>query len=656
MKIRFMLLAMLLTAPSWAQGPVGKRPLQPADVYRILSVSDPRVSPEEEWIAYVLSRVDSAKNQSNQDIWMISRDGGQSIRHTYTPEGESQPRWSPDGAYLAFLSARQKSSQVWLLDRRGGEARKLTEVKGDLEDYVWSPDGKQLALVIKDAEPADTSSVKVAKPIVIDRVHFKEDREGYLQNRRSHLYQFTLASSRLDTLTAGPYDDSSPAWSPDGTQIVFVSNRTADPDRNGNSDLWIIDSKPGATVRRLTSWKGPDYSPTWNPDGASIAYLQSSSAESWPMYGQALLAIIPVQGGTPRLLTRSLDRPASSPCWSRNGSTLAALIEDDRESYMAVFDSRTGELRSSIRGQRSISSIVAGPSSSWISLISTPQLANEVFAIDVEHVRRLTFHQDSLFNRLALAEVEPFTSRSLDGTQVSGMLYRLPERKTAGPLPLIVWMHGGPVGQDEWQFDLTRQMLAASGYAVAAVNYRGSSGRGQDFCRAIYADWGNKEVVDILGAVDHLVKTGIADPQHLGIGGWSYGGILTDATIARDGRFTAAVSGAGSALQFSLFGVDQYIVQWENEVGWPWKNPSKYMRLSAPFFSVDKIKTPTLFLAGEKDFNVPIAGSEQMYQALRVLGVPTQLVVYPGQFHMIGAPRYRQDLYERFLAWFKKYL
>lgn len=656
MKIRVILLIILLTTASQAQGPAGRRLLQPADVYRVLSVSDPRLSPDGEWIAYVLSRVDSAKNQANQDIWMISWDGRQSVRLTYTPESESQPRWSPDGAYLAFISDRQKSSQVWLLDRRGGEARKLTEVKGDLQDYVWSPDGRRLALVIKDAEPADSASVKVARPIVIDRLHFKEDREGYLQNRHSHLYQFNLANSRLDTLTAGAYDDSSPAWSPDGTQVVFVSNRTADPDRNANSDIWIIESRPGAVPRPLTIWNGPDSSPVWSPDGASIAYLQSSSADAFPMYGQTLLAVVPARGGRPRLLSQALDRPVSSPCWSRDGSSIAVLVEDDRESYLAVYDSRSGEPRSSVRGQRSIGSIVAGPSSSWISMISTPQLAAEVFAIQGEQLRRLTFHQDSLLSRLALADVEPFTSRSRDGTLVSGMLYLSPERKAAGPSPLIVWIHGGPVGQDEWQFDLTRQILAAGGYAVAAVNYRGSSGRGQAFCEAIYADWGDKEVADILGAVDHLVKDGIADPRHLGIGGWSYGGILTDATIAKDGRFTAAVSGAGSALQFSLFGVDQYITQYENEVGWPWEKPEKYLRLSAPFFNVAKIKTPTLFLGGEKDFNVPIVGSEQMYQALRVLGVPTQLVVYPGQFHMIGAPRYRQDVYERYLGWFKKYL
>ncbi len=646
----------LLPAPVFAQSEVVKRVLVPSDVYRIRSVADPQVSPEGTWVAYVLSTVDSAKYKSNSDIGMMSWDGTQSVRLTHTPEGESRPRWSPDGKHLAFASARQATNQVWLLDRRGGEARKVTDVKGELEDYAWSPDGTRMILVIKDPESTDTSSTKTPQPIVIDRVHFKQDGEGYLQDRRTHLYLFTLSPISLDTLTRGRYDESSPAWSPDGSQIVFVSNRTDDPDRNDNSDLWIIESSPGADPRQLTTSKGYDVSPQWSPDGTTIAYLQSTLDEAWSMYDQAILAVVPAAGGRPRLLSKALDRPVSTPRWSKDGSVLGALVADDRERYLAEFDPVSGTVRSSVRGQRSISTINAGPALAWVSLVSTPQLPAEVHAIENGSLRRLTSHHDTLFSRILLASAEPFTSKSSDGTQVSGILYRPANAPVRARLPLIVYLHGGPVGQDEWGFDLNRQMLAAGGYAVAAVNYRGSAGRGLAFCRSIYADWGNKEVVDVLGAVDHLVATGVADPKRLGIGGWSYGGILTNATIAKDRRFVAAVSDAGSALQFSMFGVDQYIVQFENEVGWPWKNPEKYMKLSAPFFEVERIKTPTLFLAGEKDFNVPTIGSEQMYQAFRVLGIPTQLIVYPRQFHSISAPHFQRDRFERYLAWFGKYL
>jgi dipeptidyl aminopeptidase/acylaminoacyl peptidase len=252
--------------------------------------------------------------------------------------------------------------------------------------------------------------------------------------------------------------------------------------------------------------------------------------------------------------------------------------------------------------------------------------------------------------------VEGFNSRSSDGTQVSGLLFRPATAAQGQKLPLILFIHGGPVGQDDYGFDLTRQMLAAGGYAVAAVNYRGSNGRGLDFCKIISANWGNKEVIDLHGAVDYLVKQGIADPEKLAVGGWSYGGILTDYLIAADTRFKAATSGAGTVFTLSLYGVDQYVNQYNNEIGAPWKNIDKYLKISYPLLKADRIRTPTLFLSGEKDFNVPTAGSEQMYQALRTLGIATELIIYPGQFHGITMPSYQKDRLERYLAWYGKYL
>jgi dipeptidyl aminopeptidase/acylaminoacyl peptidase len=243
---------------------------------------------------------------------------------------------------------------------------------------------------------------------------------------------------------------------------------------------------------------------------------------------------------------------------------------------------------------------------------------------------------------------------SSDKKQVNGILY-LPD-STAKNLPLILFIHGGPVAQDEYAFDMSRQILAGAGFAVAAVNYRGSSGRGIAYTKAIYADWGNKEVKDIIGVADHLIKTGIADPSKLGIGGWSYGGILTNYTIATDARFKAAVSGAGSSLQTSMYGSDQYITQYEEELGKPWKNPQKWMDLSYPFYKVDKIKTPTVFMASEDDFNVPVIGAEQMYQAFKSEGIPTELVIYPGQHHGVRVPSYIIHRYKKHIDWYNKYL
>ena len=652
------ILLLLLTASSLTSGAQPKRNLRPSDVYRLKSIGDPQLSPEGNWIAYVLSSVDSVKDKRNADIWMTSWDGTQTVQLTDSPDGEGTPRWSSDGKFLSFTSSRNglTHSQVWMMDRRGGEAKKITDLKGDIQEYHWSPDSKKILFVLQDLERADSLKDKTKNPYVIDRVHFKQDVVGYIQPLFNHLYLYDIESKNLDTLTTGKYNETSPAWSPDGAQIVFVSNHTTDPDRNQNSDLWTIDAKKGSKAKQITTWAGSDENPVWSPDGQSIAYLRSTATDNFLMYDQQVLSVVGKDGGVPSLLTLALDRPVSSPKWNDNQS-IAVIVSDDRKDYPALVSVPNGQLTQLVSGKNSFSMLHKHPSGSWMAMVSEPQLPNEMFALESGALRRITNQQAEFLAPIQLASVDGFTSKSKDGTLISNLLFLPPGAKTNQKLPTIFFIHGGPVGQDDYGFDLYRQMLAASGYAVVAVNYRGSNGRGLAFCKAIYGDWGNKEVMDILGAADHVVNTGLADPTNLAIGGWSYGGILTNYTIATDpARFKAAASGAGSSLQLSMFGVDQYISQFETELGVPWKNIDKYLKLSYPFLQADKIKTPTLFMAGEKDFNVPAIGSEQMYQALKLTGTPTQLIVYPGQYHSIATPSYQKDRFTRYLDWFGKYL
>jgi dipeptidyl aminopeptidase/acylaminoacyl peptidase len=639
-----------------------KRPIAPSDLYRLQTISDPRLSPDGKWVVYSLSSIDSAKDKQSSDLWMTSLDGNDQVQLT-NAEGEgSMARFSPDGKYISFLSKcsaceeeEKKNRQLYLLDRRGGNAKKLTKVKAAITSYTWKPDGSGILLVMKDPDYTDTAKTKIRTPYVVDRYKFKQDYEGYLGNRKTHLYFFDIKTKKLDTLTKGVYNETSPAWSPNGEMIAFVSNRTEDPDKNANSDIYVVEAKQGAKEKKLTSWAGSDYDPQWSPDGKFIAYLQSSSNEAFTMYGQPLLAVVSKEGGEPSLLSRQTDRPIRNPRWNADGKSIAALMQDDRKCNIVSFDASSGEMTKLTQGDKSFS-VLETQNGNWVTAMSDPQTPTELYCLEKNNLRKLTHIQDSFLAPLQLATVEGFQSKSKDGTMVSGLLYLPPNAAGAKKLPLILYIHGGPVGQDEYEFDLTRQIYAAAGFAVAAVNYRGSSGRGIDFTRSIYGDWGNKEVMDIIGAANYLIRQGIADENRMGIAGWSYGGISTNYTIATDQRFKAAVSGAGSSLQLTMYGSDQYISQYETELGAPWKNTNKWIKLSYPFFHADKIKTPTLFMASQNDFNVPVAGAEQMYQALRSLGIPTELVIYPNQNHGISVPSYLMDRHQRHIAWFNKYL
>ena len=644
-----------------AQAQMPKRKIQSNDVYRLQSIAHPKVSPDGKWILYAVSTPDSAKNKKQSDLFMSSWDAKEKVQLTYSEEGESNADFSPDGKYISFLSSKKadttENTQLWLMDRRGGEAMQFTHIKGDLDSYQWSPDGKKMVLVIKDENVEESKKPKTALPIVVDRYHFKQDIEGYVNNLNTHLYILDIASKSITQITSGKFDEGSPSWSPDGTKITFVSKRTDDVDRNDNSDIFIVDAKSGGEIKQLTTWKGKDESPEWSKDGKYISFLRSTEDGTFVNYDQSILAIMNPDGSNVRLLTKELDRPVNHPNWNIDNKNISFLVEDDRQTYISTVNISTGKITKLIGGDRSFNDLEVHPSGAWLTNMSDPLHPNNLYTLSNGMLNQITHINEDWLSKVDLAVDAGFKSKSKDGTIVSGLLMK-PSDAGTKKLPLILFIHGGPVAQDEFAFDLTRQILAAKGYAVAAVNYRGSNGRGLAYCKSIYADWGNLEVQDLLGATDYLINEGLVDGNKLGIGGWSYGGILTDYTIATDTRFKAACSGAGSAMQLSMYGIDQYLLQWNDEIGLPWvqKDLDRYLKISYPFTHADRIKTPTLFMVGQSDFNVPSEGSEQMYAALKTLNIPTKLVVYPNQFHGISVLSYQIDRFNRYIEWYDKYL
>lgn len=663
---RVSLLGFLLVASALpALAADAPRSLKPEDVAALKSVSDPQVSPDGLWVAYTVQSMDLKKDKSDADVWMSPLAGGEAVRLTTSKKSDNTPRWSPDGKYLAFLSDRDgDDTEVYLLDRRGGEAWQLTEYKASVSDLAWSPDGKRLALIVADVDPDapkedEKDDEKTEKPIVIDRRQFKRDGEGYLREIREHLYVFDVATKKTVKVTSGKYDDSEPVWSPDGTRIAFTSNRTEDPDANQNSDIFVVEAKEGAAPRAVTTSPGTDASPAWSPDGKEIVYVAGGPVfDMW--YGIASAAIVPAAGGAPRDLTRSLDRNIGSPRFSPDGQQIYFLLEDGGNQHLARVSAKTGSSGASVdrvvAGEREIDGFDLGPKGEIALVESQWDHPGEVSAVGATgDLVRLSHANDEFLHGIRLGKLERFKATSADGTKIDSFLTRPPDAPTGKKLPTVLRIHGGPTAQYTTGWNLEWQMLAAGGYAVVAANPRGSTGYGRDFCYAIWADWGNKDFDDVMSAVDGAIAMGVADPDRLGVGGWSYGGILTDYVITKTTRFKAAISGASEANYFANYGTDHYQYEWETELGLPWRNVDLWKKLS-PWFQVDKVKTPTLILCGQADFNVPLLNSEQLYQALKRLGIETELIIYPGQNHGIRKPSYQKDRFERYLAWYDKYL
>jgi dipeptidyl aminopeptidase/acylaminoacyl peptidase len=686
------LLLLALAAPAPVNGQDEPAPdslpraLEADDAFRLRDVGSPRISPDGAWVAYTVTLTEVEEERRRTRLWMVPSEGGEPIPMTRAENSVSSPAWSPDDRWLTFTASigEDAETQVWALDRRGGEAVALTEVKQGVSGYEWSPDASRVLLSIRDEEAEDSAWTSDRdKPWVIDRLQIKRDRVGYLTDtRKTHLYVFDVASKELRQITGGRYDEEQAAWSPDGRWVVFSSNRTEDPDANSNRDLWVVSAEaeePVTEPRRLTDYPGGDGGPAVSPDGRWVAYTTGTNEPRFDAFGTSQLAVMPFEGGERRILTEALDRNVSNPVWDRDGSGIVFSVQDEGESHVARIDVETGSIERLIGGELQASGYHMGPDGRVTAVISRPQLPGEVFlterpvatgmahdmelvegalagGAELQRLRKLTAVNDSLLSALALADVRNIHVASSGGAEVEGWIFTPSTWDGGSRLPTLLRIHGGPNGMYGVGFNFEAQLFAANGYAVVTMNPRGSSGYGNAFGLALWQQWGVPDVDDVMAGVQEAVSLGIADEDRLGVGGWSYGGILTNYLITkRPDVFKGAITGASMALLVANFGHDHYQLGNEREWGLPWENRELWEELS-PFNEVDKVQTPTLIMGGESDWNVPIQNSEQLYQALRRRGVPTELVVYPGQPHGIGVPSYQKDRYQRYLAWYDRWV
>ena len=412
----------------------------------------------------------------------------------------------------------------------------------------------------------------------------------------------------------------------------------------------------GQNPRQITSLPGTDGEPIWSPDGKLLAFTTNTRPDQlW--YDITKLATIEIDSGKVTLLTDELDRNVGAAGFAANGRDLLFQIEDSGTRHIARIPAKGGKIERILAGERSVSSAHWNDNGDLVFLSSTPHSPAEVYFRSAGETteNRLTGANAGFLEEISLGKVENVHFKSKDGAEVEGFITLPPDYDPRLKYPTLLRIHGGPVSQYDVSFNFESQLFAAHGYVVVRCNPRGSSGYGFDFSKTLFADWGNKDFEDVMAAVDHAIELGYSDPDKLGVGGWSYGGILTNYVITQTDRFEGAISGASEVLYIANYGHDHYQYYWEKELGLPWENREAWERIS-PFNKVDQVTTPTLVIGGALDWNVPIQNSEQLYQALKRLGVETQLVVYPGEHHGIRRPSFQKDRLERYLAWYAKHV
>ena len=623
-------------------------------------ISEISLSTEGSYIAYTVTLNDLEKDVQRSVVWMAPAEGGEPVRMSSDVSDASSPKWSPDSRYLAILSDRKdETSQVWLLDRRGGDAQQLTRLPQGVDSFDWSPDGKHMLLLAEDPTPADLDEEKRPnpRPYVIDRLQFKEDYIGYIDRHRTHIHVVNTATGETRQLTHGDYDDSEPAWSPDGRRIIFVSNRTDDPDLNRNTDLWLIDAvAESARPEQLTDGESADASPAWNPDGNAIVFT-TTDPDVLPIYAIPQLATLDIDSGESHVVASTAETWVYYPRFSPSGNELLAISEYRGEENLIQVDLKTGAVLGLIDGANTVSEFDIGEGGRIYALVSRPDLPDEIFALTEGSIEQITYSNKDVMQDVELGAVERFAYVSSDGAPIEGFVLYPPVYKKGRKYPGLLSIHGGPMGQFSYGFSAEEQLLASEGYVVIMPNPRGSSGYGQKFLSAIYQDWGGIDYEDVVASMDHAIGEGWVDPDRIGVFGWSYGGMMTNHVITKTDRFKAAITGASATLYMANYGHDQYQRWWEEELGLPWleENRDKWDRIS-PFFKLENVRTPTLIVGGEDDWNVPIQNSEQLYIALKRQGVPTELVVYPAQGHVFSVPSYNKDLYDRYIKWFAKWI
>jgi len=639
---------LLLSTSAFAQE---KRAMTFEDVLAVKSVSDVQVSPDGKWVAYVVTSADMKEDANDADVWLVSTAGGDPVRLTTSKKNDNQPRWSPDGKRIAFISAREEKPQIFVMSPFGGEAEKLTDSKSGVQSFQWSPDGTRIAFVApKEATPEEEKKQKEKDDAQVIDQDFKFGR----------IWIIDVATKKPTELVKSDVNASDPQWSPDGRSIAFVGTPTPKADDGRQSDIWIVDVASGQQ-RMVTHNDGPDFAPRWSPDGKQVAYLSADLKNG--EIRQERLTVIAAEGGTPRVIAPAFQYESGPPKWSADGRTLYFNAGVRTTTQLFSVPAAGGEAKqlsnvSGVMGQPSFSadgSVVAFVKSD----IQHPEDVYVAKRLPVTDPIKLTDHNPQV-RELALGSSEILRWKSKDGMEMEGLVIYPVGYEAGRKYPTVAFIHGGPAGAWTESFPNSwgnfGHVWAGKGWVSFYPNVRGSSSYGEKFLVANVRDWGGGDYTDIQSGLDYLISRGVSDPDKLAQSGWSYGGYMTAWTLTQTNRFKAVMVGAGLTDMFSMYSTNDLQRVLEAYFGaQPWNDVEAYRRASALTF-IKQAKTPTLILHGGADTRVPPGQAQELYMGLRKNGVPVEMVVFPREPHALGEPRHRLDKMRREYGWFSKYV